>query len=130
MEYDERRRDDQGKAQYVVPLERFTQIENRKAHENRQRNDLLDGFKLRGTEVAVAYAIGRHLKTVFKKSNEPADNDNVPESDFGKTQMSVPSKSHKQVGAQQKSDGDNRNWQMRQHGEILQKVRLIGGWRL
>ena len=117
MEYDERRRDDQGKAQYVVPLERFTQIENRKAHENRQRNDLLDGFKLRGTEVAVAYAIGRHLKTVFKKSNEPADNDNVPESDFRKTQMSVPSKSHKQVGAQQKSDGHNRNRQMRQHGK-------------
>ncbi len=117
MEYDERRRDDQGKAQYVVPLERFTQIENRKAHENRQRNDLLDGFKLRGTEVAVAYAIGRHLKTVFKKSNEPADNDNVPESDFGETKMSVPSKSHKQVGAQQKSDSHNRNRQMRQHGK-------------
>ena len=67
MEYDERRRDDQGKAQNVVPLERFTQIENRKAHEDRQRNDLLNGFKLGGAEVAVAHAIGRHLKAVFKK---------------------------------------------------------------
>ena len=117
MEYDERRCDNHGKAQYVVPFERFTQIKNRKAHEDRKRNDLLNGFKFGGTEVAVAYAIGRDLKTVFKKSNEPTDNDNVPESDFGKTQMSVPSKSHKQVGAQQKSDGHNRNRQMRQHGK-------------
>ena len=130
MEYDERRRDNHGKAQYVIPFERFTEIKNRKAHEDRKRNDLLNSFKFGGTEVAVAYAIGRHLKTVFKKSNETGENDKGRESDVGKTQMSVPSKSHKEVGEQEKSDGDNRNWKMRQHGEMRQKVRLIGGWRL
>ena len=54
MEYDERRRDNHGKAQYVIPFERFTEIKNRKAHEDRKRNDLLNSFKFGGTEVAVA----------------------------------------------------------------------------
>ena len=82
MENDKSRRHDHGKSHHVVPLERFTEIEYRKAQKDGERNHFLDGFEFRRTEVAVADTIGRHLKAVFKEGNEPADDNDVPESDF------------------------------------------------
>ena len=82
MKNNECRCHDHGKSHHIVPLERFTEIEHGKAQKDGERNHFLDGFEFCCTEVAVADTIGRYLEAVFKKGNEPADDNDVPERDF------------------------------------------------
>jgi len=60
-------------ANKVVPLEGFFEIDDRKYGKNNEGDDFLDGFKLSTVELAIAYAVGRDLKAILKKGDQPAD---------------------------------------------------------
>ena len=59
----------------VVPAQRLAQPPHREDDEDRQGDDLLDGLELRGVEIAVAEAVGRHHEDVLEERDPPADQD-------------------------------------------------------
>jgi hypothetical protein len=75
---EERGGHDQRESYAEVPPEFLPQVKNRKYRENRKRYDFLNGLQLRGIEFVGADAVCRHLKTVFKKSDAPAYEDDFP----------------------------------------------------
>jgi hypothetical protein len=92
----------------VIPGDLFAEIELREDDEHTERDHLLDDFQLESREFAVADAIGRDLKAVFHKGDEPTHHD------YGKKrrppvfQMTVPGYRHEDVGTNQKQDGFHR----------------------
>jgi hypothetical protein len=89
---------DKREASRVVPLELFSEIQNRKDGKNGQRNDFLDGFELRGVEFVGADAIRGDLEAVLEERNAPTDQHNLPQRRRPVFQVAVPSKSHENVG--------------------------------
>lgn len=107
MEDEKDRKADAGKARSVVPAKSFTQIGNRENSENREGDDLLNGFELRGTEFEGANAIGGNLEAIFEKGNSPTGEDNFPKRFAAVLEVAVPSKSHKDVRNGKKKNGSH-----------------------
>lgn len=57
----------------MIPSQWLRQIKIGKTRKHNERDNLLNGFQLYGREMAVTITIGRHLKTIFKEGNQPAD---------------------------------------------------------
>src|SRR6185369_4157746 len=66
-----RRAEDAKRGPQVVPLERLVHVENRKRHEHRQRDDLLQDLELAQRHLGVADAVARHLDEVFEQRDAP-----------------------------------------------------------
>ena len=88
----------------VIPFQLFAQIQNRKCAEDNKRDNFLHDFQLRGGKCSVPNAICRNLKAVFKERDPPTDEDDFPECDFLKFEMTVPRKGHKQIGDREECD--------------------------
>ena len=58
--------------QRVIPSKGFPQIKISKNNKDQQGDDLLNDFELVACELSVAEAVSRHLKTIFRQSNQPA----------------------------------------------------------
>jgi hypothetical protein len=91
----------------MVPAEGFAQIQAGEDHEDAQRDDFLDYFQLEGGEFAVADAIGRHLKTIFREGDQPADYDDGEQRRFAVFQVAVPGDGHKDVRANQQQNSSH-----------------------
>jgi hypothetical protein len=98
----------------IPPKGKIFEKDQRESRKDDKRDHLLDHLQLdkgeRASLLLETDPVGRHLETIFKKSNPPADEDNgeqgrmpgtvLPE----KTQMPVPGHRHKSVGKDQKPD--------------------------
>lgn len=69
----------EAKAYKVFELERFLEHKNGKEAKDNKGDDLLDYFKLEGTETAyITKSVGRHHQAIFKKSNTPTYQNGFP----------------------------------------------------
>lgn len=66
-------RENEYKADQVVPLKFFLEVEYCEHHKNHKRDDFLNGFELKSGELAIADSIGGHLEAIFKKCDAPAN---------------------------------------------------------
>jgi hypothetical protein len=98
-------RDDQDKADRVVPLEFFLQVKDGKNGKHNKGDDFLYGLQLCGGKLIRAYAVGRHLEAVFHKGDEPADDDDLPQGRLPVLKVPVPGDGHEDVGNSEKYDG-------------------------
>jgi hypothetical protein len=99
-----RRYHDKEKSHRVVPLDVLLQVPGRKTGKNHQRDDLLDGLELCRVEGVAADAVCRDLKTILKERNPPADERDFPQWHILVPKMSVPRKSHEDIGDQQQNN--------------------------
>src|SRR5207302_7508914 len=100
----ENRHDDHCKPREVVPLERLFQIQHREDRKHAERNHFLDSLQLCCRELIGANAVRRHLKTILRKSDKPADNDYFEKRGVSVLQMAVPSESHENIGEGKQQD--------------------------
>lgn len=93
----------------MVPMQGFSFEQQGGEHsKDNQRNHFLNHFQLhqrKGSAIAgKAYAIGRHLGTVLKKSNYPRKENDSEQGPIAngfcllKFEMTVPGKSHENIG--------------------------------
>ena len=59
----------------IIPADFFFEIQDGKNTENNKSNDFLDGLELRDGEHPAADTVGRHLETIFRENDQPADQD-------------------------------------------------------
>ena len=95
----------QTKTHHIIPLEFLAQKEHGKNHEYGQGQDFLNGFQFSGAKITVAETVGRHLQAVFKKGDEPADDNHPAQAYGGVFKVSVPGDGHENVGKQEQADG-------------------------
>lgn len=92
---------------YVISFDRLSQIKHRKRHKHDEGDCFLQNLKLRNRQCAMPYSIGRHLKTIFKKRDTPADHNSDEDGSTGERfEMAVPRKRHEEIGNNQKTDGE------------------------
>src|ERR1700733_11137225 len=96
---------DQRKGCIVVPLQGLMKIQDGKDREYRQSNYFLNSLQLRHAKFVRAYAVGRHLKTIFRKRDQPAQDDDLQQRRAAILQMTIPGKGHKNVGEGQEQNG-------------------------
>lgn len=103
LEGEENGQPDQAEGHKIVPLDGFLQIQNCEDKENRKGYDLLNDLQLRGGKNFVAYPVGRYLKTVFKKSDAPARQDDKKKRGVivSVLQMPIPGDGHEDIRHQQ-----------------------------
>ena len=89
----------------MIPAQLGAEVESRKSTEDRQRNDLLDDFKLHDREAAVSKSVGGHLEAVFEEGDAPADQYDLPQRLAFIFQMAIPGAGHEDVGEDEKNDG-------------------------
>lgn len=98
LKYEEYRKNNERKANQIVPAKLFFQIENRESAEDNQGDYFLDGFKLIGIEDAMADAVGGNLETILEKGNAPTYHNYHKQRSILVFQMPIPGKSHKDIG--------------------------------
>jgi hypothetical protein len=98
LENDRDRTDHHGKTDEVVPLERFSKIEHGEEREYGQGDDFLDSLQLGCRELVGSDAVGGHLKTMFGKGDQPADDNDFEQWSAAIFQMAIPRKGHENVG--------------------------------
>ena len=82
-----------------VFCDRRFHVKNCEADENHHRDNFLNDLELSKGEVGTADPVAWHLKTVFKKSDSPTDQDHDPEcSIFEMLEVAVPGEGHEDVG--------------------------------
>jgi hypothetical protein len=99
----------------IPPKSLCFEKEQGKQHKDNQGNNFLHHLKFDETEWASIpfepYFISRHLKTIFKQSNSPANEYDADERQrlepfyFLELQMSIPGKGHKHIAQNQEEDG-------------------------
>ena len=98
----------------MVPLQRVALDEqHRKECEDNQRDNLLDDLQLpqrkRSTKLGATYAVGGNLEAVLKQCYTPAEqhdsNHTVALQARLEGDVAVPRKGHKDIRADQQSDG-------------------------
>src|SRR3989338_3197943 len=89
----------------IIPADFFFEIQDGKNTENNKSNDFLDGLELRGGKCPVTYTVGRHLETIFREGDQPADQNGEHERGIFILQMPIPREGHEDVGNDQEDDG-------------------------
>lgn len=113
----------EGKRNEVIPPDGFFQVKNGKEGKDGERNNFLDGFELKaGKTLLFPDPVGRHLKTVFKKGNAPADKDDFPEGHVSEFQVTIPGEGHECVGDDEKDNGTHAANLLRFKSENQEKV--------
>jgi hypothetical protein len=69
----------------------------------------LKDLKLKSTELSVSPAVSGNLQAIFKKCNQPADQDYFPEIDSFIFEMSIPGNGHEQIAEEKQDDGCHNN---------------------
>src|SRR5436853_3406342 len=87
--------ENQQKADDVIPFYFFFEIDDREDAKDQKRDDFLHGLQLRGGELITADAVGRDLKAVFGKRNQPAHQNYFPQAGLLVLEMAVPGDGHK-----------------------------------
>src|SRR5580658_8658873 len=101
-----RRTADAKRRPQVVELWRLLHVDDRKGHENRERDYLLHDLQLAERKTTVAKAVRGNLESVFEKGYAPTrDNRHVPGRQTKRAQMAVPRVRHEQVRANQQQGG-------------------------
>src|ERR1017187_6755515 len=98
------RRQDAYERRDVIPPHFFVQINHGENHENRQGDDLLDDFELRGGIDRIAPPISRHWKAIFEERDAPAHEDDEQQRLVLELQMAIPRERHENVRAGQQHD--------------------------
>lgn len=88
---------DAAEAGSVIPLYFLAEIEDREDRKDRERDDLLNGLKLRRGELVGADTIGRHLEAIFEKGDAPTDQNHFPQGRGAVLEMAVPGECHKNI---------------------------------
>src|SRR5690606_13334225 len=101
----------QSKAYQVIHLQWSMKGERGEDYKHHQCNNLLNNFQLYQREYTSVplktNPVGRNLKAIFKKGDQPAEENDTKQRKltepgvFGKFEMSIPGKRHKNVGADQ-----------------------------
>ena len=107
----------------MVPFYGFPQIQDGKDGEDGQGNDFLHAFKLSCRVIFVSDAVCGNLKTIFEKSDAPADQNDCPQGSRFEFQVPVPGKRHENIGGGQKQYGIKSLHDM----ESFQKRSFVGG---
>ena len=94
-------RDDEHKRDNVVPARRLPKEQPSDHREHDNRDAFLHDLELHNREARGSDAIGRHLKDVFKKRQQPAYRDRDPERLVLVFQMPVPGERHEYVRNEQ-----------------------------
>ena len=86
-------------------------VEDAKRHEHGESDHFLHDFQLWQRKLIVADSVGRNHDEVFEQSNSPANQrGNKPLPSRHVSQVSVPRKSHEDIGDRQKKRGLNDWW--------------------
>jgi len=81
----------------VIPLQRFPEIRDREDGEYAQRDDFLDRLQLRCRILIRPQAIGGNLKAILHRSDQPTNDNGLPQWRFAKLQVPVPREGHKDI---------------------------------
>lgn len=87
----------------VVPAQVFAEVEGNEDAEDDQGDDFLNHLQLHGGETGGADAVGRDLEAVLEEGDGPTDKDHLPERLLAKAEVTVPGKSHENVGECEKN---------------------------
>ena len=93
----EHRTNDEQKADNIIPLQFFAQIDDRENTKDEERNNFLDGLKLGRRKLVRAQTVRRDLKAILGKGDEPANQNDLPERGFLKLEMSIPGGGYEDV---------------------------------
>jgi hypothetical protein len=94
----EYRAKDEYKADNVIPLQLFFQINDRENTEDHQRDNFLNGFQLCRGELVVTNTIRWNLKAILDKGNQPTNENHFPQSRAFIVEVPIPSRSHEDIG--------------------------------
>jgi hypothetical protein len=97
LEDDKHRADDHCEADQIVPAQVLFQVENREDRKDGESDDLLNGLQLCRREFVGADAVGGNLKAVFRKCDQPTDQDDLGQRSLPVFQVSVPGEGHEDV---------------------------------
>jgi hypothetical protein len=103
--------DNQAKADHVIPAKFLFQIQDGKTGKNDKRNDFLNRFQLGGGKLSMPQTIGRNLKAILKKRDQPTDDHHQPQGTELEFQVPVPGERHKDIR--------NRQQQYRFHTRFI-----------
>ena len=81
----------------MIPFDVFTQIPPGKHDEDTKRDYFLNDFQLKRREFAIADAIRRNLKTIFRERDQPAQNNGGKKWSFAIFQVTVPRDCHEDI---------------------------------
>ena len=98
MEGEEDGADEEACGDGVIPAQMLAEIEGGEDSEDDEGDDFLNDFELDGREAGSADAVGGDLEAVFKQRDSPTDEDDLPESLLAEAEVTVPGKSHEDVG--------------------------------
>src|SRR5665213_4084741 len=85
----------------MIPLNRIAQIKDGENAEDRQRDDLLTNFELRGGIDIAAPAVGRDLQEILEEGDAPTRHNDQPDGTVLEFQVAIPREGHKNVGERQ-----------------------------
>ena len=95
---------DQQASPQMIPAQFLVEVSDCKQAENQQRDDLLSHLELNGSKLGGTPTVGRDLKTIFKKRNQPADQNGQREGCVFVFEVAIPREGHKKIGnGQQKN---------------------------
>ncbi len=87
----------------IIPPERLAQIKVGKYHEHQNRDRLLNDLELVSGELPLANPVGRDLKTVLAKRNQPTDRNHQRQRGIAVFQVPIPGKRHKSIRDQKQN---------------------------
>src|SRR5579859_7744835 len=94
MKYKECCQHDAPESRHVIPLQLLAKVPHRKY---RKSDHFLDRLELCGCKFVGADAIGRNLKTIFKKRDPPTCQDDLPQRLAAVLEVAVPRKRHENI---------------------------------
>ena len=83
----------------MVPFDIFPEIPPGEHDEHTERDHFLDDFQLERREFAVADAVRRDLKTIFRECDQPAHDDGGEERSLAVFEVTVPGDGHEDIRA-------------------------------
>jgi hypothetical protein len=89
--------DNQSESNHIIPSEFLFQIQDGKSRKDNEGNHFLNRFQLGGGKLTVPDTVGRHLKTVLKKRDQPTNDNDDPQRTGLEFQVPVPSECHKDI---------------------------------
>jgi hypothetical protein len=115
MKDDKGREHNQNEPQHIIPLHQFTHVQNLEGHKHAEGQHLLKRFQFSDAKIPLTMPVSGNHEAVLEKRKAPAYENYLPGRSKRKLQMPVPGEGHKNIRAQQKTYGNNRNRHMRQH---------------
>src|SRR5215475_529488 len=89
--------DDKRECDDIVPSELLSQVSDGENRKDDQGDDFLDSLELSRGKLVGPDPVCRHLETVFREGDQPAQDDRHPQRRLAESQVSIPRKGHENI---------------------------------